>query len=122
MYAPSMSDNPDDLLAQLSRRVQSFLSATGISQRKLAKLIKTDETHLANFLAGRTGLSAEKSLKLMQVLNSPRSELEAKFGRKALNSRILELQEGGKPLSDRMQFDSIGGWVVGTHRLPRRSV
>src|ERR1700751_1594901 len=109
MYARSMSDNPDDLLAQLSRRVQSFLSATGISQRKLAKLIKTDETHLANFLAGRTGLSAEKSLKLMQILGSSRAQLERKFGGKAGGSQIVGLQERGRP----MKLDNGGGWVAG---------
>ena len=101
------TDTPDNLLAQLSRRVQSFLSATGISQRRLAKLIKTDETHLANFLAGRTGLSAEKSLRLMQILNASRSELEAKLG-KAATMQITHFQEKGKPM--RLTND---GWVSG---------
>jgi|GEM_PF-7018106 len=103
-----MPDHPDTLLQQLSRRIEAFINATGISQRKLAKLIKTDETHLANFLAGRTGLSAEKSLKLLQILNSTRSQLEAKFSRKPVDSRIIELQESGKP----MRLDSIGGSVA----------
>jgi transcriptional regulator with XRE-family HTH domain len=77
-----MSDsNPDTLLMQLSRRVEAFIEATGISQRKLAKLIKTDEAHFSNFLAGRTGLSATKTLRLMQVLNSSRTQLEKKLGR-----------------------------------------
>jgi transcriptional regulator with XRE-family HTH domain len=103
-----MSDTPDNLLSQLSRRVESFLTATGISQRRLAKLIKTDETHLANFLAGRTGLSAEKSLKLMQILNASRSQLEAKLG-KAATMQITHFQEKGKPM--RLSND---GWVAGT--------
>ena len=102
-----MPDTPDNLLAQLSRRVQCFLSATGISQRKLAKLIKTDETHLANFLAGRSGLSAEKSLRLMQILNASRSQLEAKLV-KAATMQITHFQERGKP----MRF-SNDGWVAG---------
>lgn len=105
----SMSDTPDNLLAQLSRRVQCFLSATGISQRKPAKLIKTDETHLANFLAGRTGLSAEKSLKLVQLLNTSKAQLERKFNGKAVTSQIVSLQQRGKPL----QLDSAGAWTPG---------
>jgi transcriptional regulator with XRE-family HTH domain len=75
-YTTFMSDS---LISQLSNRVQAFLAATGISQRKLAKLIKTDETHLSSFLAGRTGLSAEKSLRLMQILNSTKQQLELKL-------------------------------------------
>jgi transcriptional regulator with XRE-family HTH domain len=103
-----MAESTPDLLTQLSSRVRSFLAATGLSQRKLAKMIKTDEAHLANFLAGRSGLSAEKSLKLMQILNSTRSQLEAKFARKAVTSRILELQESGQP----MKLDASGSWVA----------
>lgn len=104
-----MPDNPDTLLLQLSRRVENVLKATGVSQRKLARWLKTDEAHIANFLAGRTGLSAEKSLKLMQILNTTRSQLEAKFG-SPVTSRILHLQSSD---SQAMTLDSNGGWVPG---------
>ena len=98
-----MSDS-DTLLGQLARRVAAFVEATGITQKKLAKLIKTDETHLSAFLAGRSGLSAEKSLRLMQLLNSSKSQLEAKF-RNPITSHIVELQEKGEVVTFR--------WVPG---------
>lgn len=88
----------DSLISQLSNRVQAFLAATGISQRKLAKLIKTDETHLSSFLAGRIGLSAEKSLRLMQILNSTKQQLELKLGRSAA-VQIAHFQESGQPMT-----------------------
>lgn len=100
---------PDSLLSDLSHRVESFLAATGISQRKLARLIKTDESHLSSFLAGRSGLSAEKSLKLLQILNCSRQQLERKFGRAEKSARIAHFQQQGQP----MQLDSGGSWVPG---------
>jgi plasmid maintenance system antidote protein VapI len=98
----------DSLLKQLSNRVQAFIAATGISQRKLAKLIKTDETHLSAFLAGKSGLSAEKSLRLMQILNSSRSQLEMKLGRSTTAAQIAHFQQEGQM----MRLDSNGGWVA----------
>jgi transcriptional regulator with XRE-family HTH domain len=97
----------DSLLTQLSHRVQAFIAATGISQRKLAKLIKTDETHLSAFLAGKTGLSAEKSLKLLQLLNSSRSQLEMKLGRSATTAIIEHFQS-----SESQMKLSYGGSVA----------
>lgn len=104
-----MFENPDTLLTQLSRHVQAFVQATGISQRKLAKLIKTDQSHLSSFLAGRTGLSAEKSLKLMQILNASRQQLEMKLGR-STTAQIEHFQANGEA----MRLDNGGGhWVAG---------
>jgi len=99
----------DPLLTQLSHRVQAFIAATGISQRKLAKLIKTDESHLSAFLAGKTGLSAEKSLKLLQLLNASKAQLEMKLGRSVTAATITHLQTNGRP----MTLDTGGGWVSG---------
>ena len=104
----------DPLITQLSNRVQAFLAGTGLSQRRLAKLIKTDETHLSSFLAGRTGLSAEKSLRLMQVLNSTREQVERKFGRTSKTAQIEHFQREG----ELMRLDNSGGWVAGIGQDP----
>jgi transcriptional regulator with XRE-family HTH domain len=99
----------DTLTAQLSRKVAAFLNATGLTQKQLARYIGCDRSQLTSYLSTGRGLSAERSLRLMQVLNSSRSQLEAKFGRKAVSSRILELQERGKA----MKLDRSGSWVPG---------
>jgi transcriptional regulator with XRE-family HTH domain len=100
-----MADTPDTLSAQLSRRVAAFLKATQLTHKDLARYIGCDRSTLTSYLSTGRGLSAERSLRLMQVLNSSRSQLEAKFGRKAVSSRILELQERGKA----MKLDSSNG-------------
>jgi hypothetical protein len=96
----------DPLINALARRVRDFLRATEISQRTLAQLIGSSEPNFSSFLAGKSSLSAAKSLKLMQVLGSSKAQLESKLGDKMLNGRILALQEKGKP----MRFDG-GGWT-----------
>jgi transcriptional regulator with XRE-family HTH domain len=99
----------DTLSAQLSRRVAAFLTATGLTHKQLSRMIGCDRSQLTSYLSTGTGISAERALKLVQVLGSSRSQLEAKFGRKAVSSRIMELQESGKKL----EF-SYGGSVAGT--------
>jgi hypothetical protein len=99
----------DTLLNQLSRRVASFIEATGITHKQLARLVGCDRSQLTSYLSTGKGLSAERALKLLNVLSSSRAQLEAKFGRKAVSSQIVSLQERGKV----MKLDSGGGWVAG---------
>jgi transcriptional regulator with XRE-family HTH domain len=93
----------------LSRRVASFIEATGITHKQLARLVGCDRSQLTSYLSTGKGLSAERALRLMSVLNSSRSQLEGKFGGKAVSSRIMNLQERGRP----MKLDSSGSWVPG---------
>jgi transcriptional regulator with XRE-family HTH domain len=102
-----MADTPDTLSAQLSRRVAAFLKATQLTHKDLARYIGCDRSTLTSYLSTGRGLSAERSLRLMQVLNSSRSQLEAKFGRKAVSSQIMSLQERGKPM--KLDSDDITG-------------
>jgi hypothetical protein len=99
----------DTLSAHLSRRVAAFLSATGLTHKQLSRMIGCDRSQLTSYLSTGTGISAERALKLVQVLGSSRSELEIKFGRKAVSSQIVSLQERGKV----MKLDSSGSWVSG---------
>lgn len=101
------SETPDTLLNQLSRKVQAFIDATGLTHKRLARMIGCERSQLTSFLSTGKGLSAERSLRLMQILNSSRAQLEAKFGAKRVSSRILELQESGRQL----RFDG-SGWVA----------
>jgi transcriptional regulator with XRE-family HTH domain len=99
----------DTLSAQLSRKVAAFLTATGLTHKQLARLIGCDRSQLTSYLSTGTGISAERALKLVQVLGASRSQLEAKFGRTAVSSQIVSLQERGKV----MKLDSSGAWVSG---------
>jgi hypothetical protein len=66
---------------------------------------------LISYLSTGKGLSAERALKLLNVLNCSRSQLEAKFGRKAVSSRIVSLQEKGRELGGELRFDG-SSWVA----------
>jgi len=90
--------------------ITAFLSVSGLTHKELAALVGCQRSQLAAFLGGNAGLSQAKTLKLLQVLNSSRAELERKFGRK-VTSHILELEESGRTVADRVQFD-IGSWVA----------
>jgi transcriptional regulator with XRE-family HTH domain len=105
-----MSDtSPNTLLAQLSHKVSAFLSATGLTHKQLARMIGCERSQLTSYLSTGTGISAERALRLMTVLNSSRAQLERKFGRKAISSQMVSLQERGKP----MKLDSSASWVPG---------
>ena len=58
-------------------------------------------------MAGRTGFSAEKSLRLVQILNASRASIEKRLAKPA-TVQILNRQEKGQ----RMTLASDGsGWV-----------
>jgi transcriptional regulator with XRE-family HTH domain len=102
-----MADTPNTLLMQLSRRVANFVSATGLTHKELARVIGCSRSALTEFLSTGRGLSAERSLRLMQVLSASKQELVAKFGRPAA-AQIVHFQSEGKPMKL-----SYGGSVAG---------
>lgn len=98
------------LTDQLAARVSKFLAATSLSQKELARLLRIEKSHFSRFLSGKVGLSAETTLKLLQLMSlSPRS-LQLKFGNpEKTQARLLHLQENGT----QMRLDSGGSWVPG---------
>jgi plasmid maintenance system antidote protein VapI len=60
----------------------------------MAQAIQVEESNYSSFLAGKRGLSAESTCRLLEVINAPAQPI-AKFN-KAPTSRILRLQESGK--------------------------
>jgi transcriptional regulator with XRE-family HTH domain len=105
--------NPLSLTDQLAARVKSFCGNLGLSQNKLARLLKVDDGQFSKFLAGKTNISPEKTLKLLQLMNLSSRDLELKFGNPdRITSRITKLQQcrDGQP-SLRLDND---GWYPGT--------
>jgi transcriptional regulator with XRE-family HTH domain len=98
----------DSLTIQLARRAKLFADNVGLSQRRVARLLKIDESQYSKFLNGTVNLSAEATLALLRLTSMTKAQLELKFSNPdRLSSRIMNLQEKGKP----MEFDG-GGWVA----------
>ena len=97
----------DPLLKQLAERCRKFSAGTGISLNRMAKLIGTEPTNFSAFINGRVGLSAKSTIKLMQLLNASKAQLEAKLSAKEIH--LEHYQEEGRL----MTLSSDGsGWVA----------
>jgi len=75
----------DPLLKQLAERCRKFSAGTGISLNRMAKLIGTEPTNFSAFINGRVGLSAKSTIKLMQLLNASKAQLEVKLSAKEIH-------------------------------------
>jgi len=101
--------SPLSLNDQLASRVRAFCVTMGLSQRKLCRLLKIDETHFSRFLSGHSNFSAETTLKILQLINLSPRELQFKFGNAdRITAKIMHLSEKGKP----MKLDG-GNWTPG---------
>jgi transcriptional regulator with XRE-family HTH domain len=91
-----------NLSNQLAARVKRYCHDHNISQRKLAKIIGVDEGQFSAFLSGTVNMSAERTLKLLQLMNKVAKPLK--------EISIVHFQSSGKPMT---MDDSGGSWVPG---------
>jgi hypothetical protein len=120
----------DPLLTQLAERCRTFSAGTGISLNRMAAIVGVEKTNFSAFVNGRVGLSAKSTIKLLQLLNLTKREVEMKLAKRAVH--IEHFQESGQPmrLSDDgwvAQEDGGGGdhgttSTTGTNANPARSV
>lgn len=101
----SEDPNPVSLTMQLTARVKSFCAATGISQKQLARYLHIDQGHFSAFLSGNVNMSAERTLKLVQLMNQTKAQVGTKFSKSEKLIHLEHVQESGKP----MRLD----WVPG---------
>jgi hypothetical protein len=97
----------DSLVFQLANRARLFHQNTNVSQGLMAKAIGMTEANYSGFLNKKRGLSAESTCLLLKFTNMTKAQAIAQFTKPVLSSRILELQELGRP----MTFDN-SGWVA----------
>jgi transcriptional regulator with XRE-family HTH domain len=102
-----MADNSQSLTDQLAARAKAFCANTGFSQRRLARLLKIEEFHFSRFLNGQANLSAETTLRVLQLINLSKRDVALKFGSpERTTSRLMHLQEGGRDVGH------FGDWVA----------
>jgi hypothetical protein len=84
----------DSLQTQLLSRVATFQkNFPGISKADIARHCQIDEANFSAALNGRRGLSVDGILRLHTLLNTPRNQVMAKFGKSCPTSRILHFQD-----------------------------
>jgi transcriptional regulator with XRE-family HTH domain len=98
-----MPDN-QTLLNQLANRARKWHTDTGITQSQIAEAIGMADSNYSAFLSGRKGIGSESTCLLLQFTAMPRRQAVARFSNPIRSSRIMELQENGKPL----RFDNPG--------------
>jgi transcriptional regulator with XRE-family HTH domain len=115
--------NPLSLNQQLAQRAKTFCSNLGLTQNKLARLLKVDDSQFSRFLNGQANLSAEKTLRLVRLMSLGRRHLELKFGSpEKLTGRLMHLQESGRELAKVVQFTTPNdGWLPGRGMDPNDS-
>jgi transcriptional regulator with XRE-family HTH domain len=96
----------ESLLKQLANRAKAWHQDTGISQAALASALNMEAGNYSGFLKGKRGISAEATCTLLEYIKLPKRNAITKLNKPVLSSRILALQERGRP----MTFDN-GGWV-----------
>jgi transcriptional regulator with XRE-family HTH domain len=99
-----MPDTSPSLIRQLANRARSFHQLTGIPQSRLASAIGMSDGNYSNFLAGRKGIGAEATCRLLKFTNMPTRQAIATFSKPVPTSRIMELQEQRRHL----QLDNSG--------------
>jgi plasmid maintenance system antidote protein VapI len=106
----------DPLLSEIAERCRTFSAGTGVSLNKIAKLIGVETGNFSAFVNGRIGLSARSTVKLLQLLNLTKRQVEEKLAIKPVT--IAHFQQGGKQVAEQVRFAAppvkqFDSWVPG---------
>jgi transcriptional regulator with XRE-family HTH domain len=106
----------DPLLREIAERTRTFSAGTGVSLQKIARLVGVEPSNFSNFVNGKVGLNAASTVKLLQLLNLTRRQVEEKLTAKAVT--ISHFQEHGRQVAEVIRFDNGDGWVPGRTSEP----
>jgi hypothetical protein len=106
----------DPLLSEIAERCRTFSAGTGVSLNKIAKLIDVETGNFSAFVNGRIGLSAASTVKLLQLLNLTKRQVEEKLAIKPVT--LAHFQQGGKQVAEQVRFAAppvkqFDSWVPG---------
>jgi hypothetical protein len=106
----------DPLLSEIAERTRTFSAGTGVPLTKIASLVGVEPGNFSAFVNGRIGLSAASTVKLLQLLNLTKRQVEEKLTVKPVN--IAHFQSGGKRLAETVRFAAppvkqFDSWVPG---------
>jgi transcriptional regulator with XRE-family HTH domain len=92
----------DPLLSEIAERTRTFSAGTGVSLNKIARMIGVEPGNFSAYMNERIGLSAKATVKLLQLLNLTKRQVEEKLAVKAVN--IAHLQKGGREVAETLRF------------------
>jgi plasmid maintenance system antidote protein VapI len=92
----------DPLLREIAERTRTFSAGTGVSLNKIARMIGVETGNFSAFVNGRIGLSARSTVKLLQLLNLTKRQVEEKLAIKPVT--IAHFQHGGREVAETVRF------------------
>jgi transcriptional regulator with XRE-family HTH domain len=101
------------MFSSLRDRVKAYLAKFGYHQNQIAAVIGVSESHIADFLSARRGLSDITFAKLEHVisLNANQRKLQFYTGG-STGTRMCNLQARGKTLRGQVKFDRSYGDAI----------
>ena len=103
------------MFSSLRDRVKAYLAKFEYTQRQMSAVIGVSESHLADFLSGRRGLSDITFSKIEQVLSLSATQRKLQFYQGGNSgARMANLQSEGKNVKGQVKFDKIAA-IEQTH-------
>jgi transcriptional regulator with XRE-family HTH domain len=105
------------MFSSLRDRVKAYLEKFEYTQKQISAVIGVSQSHLADFLSGRRGLSDITFSKIEHVLSLNATQRKLQFYRGgSTGSRMCNLQAKGKNVKGQVKFgDSYGDVIDETH-------
>jgi hypothetical protein len=102
----------DPLLTQLAERIRTFSAGTVTCLNKIARMIGVETGNFSSFMNGRIGLSAKSTIRLLQLLNLTKRQVEEKLAVKPVS--IAHFQQSGRQVAETVRFAAPPntGWVA----------
>jgi transcriptional regulator with XRE-family HTH domain len=105
------------MFSSLRDRVKAYLAKFEYTQKQMSAVIGVSESHLADFLSGRRGLSDITFSKIEQILSLSAAQRKLQFYKGGnTGARACHLQSKGRNVKGPVSYDkSYGDVVAETH-------
>jgi transcriptional regulator with XRE-family HTH domain len=96
------------MFSSLRDRAKTYLAKYGYHQKQMAEAIGVSETHMADFLSAKRGLSETPFVKLEHILSLNANQRKLQFYKGGnTDTRMCNLQSKVRNIKGQIKFDSI---------------
>ena len=101
------------MFASLRDRTKAYIAKFGYRQNQVAEAIGVSESHMADFLSARRGLSETTFAKLEHVLSLSTTQRKLQFYKSGnTGARFCNLQHKGRNINGQIKLAKYDGGVV----------